>query len=507
MYISLNALKTIFYIMQYIDVGNAFPTRIQEFDGFDTTEINSDMWEETEEGSTTIEQAGGELVFANSGAGTKGCSYYESTTTYGKNWRITVDIKAATMTPVAGGMCTGYLCLYKDADNYVKIGPLKTSAIDTKCFMWVKTGAGIAEVAQSLIGDVNDGDFYNYTIAVLHNAVVIFCNDVMLTSFPFKELYNYSVVLAGETASAADVMSLCMNDFEAMNDVDLLTLKIGEYVKAIEGKVGTSITGDISGNITISDTTEQFLTFTQATYGQKFKVNLFADLEGQSIKYCAFSPAGGALEDLTAIANNLVSNSIKLCQLTGAVVNDAIYFEGETEFKRLDIYMEGGTSNTDNVYVWEYWNGSAWATLTVTDGTVYNSKVFGKSGSVTWSTTIKIPTGHTYYAVRARITTAGSSKPKATHVQISEVGEAGFDALATFLSSLTVSIYRKRGDGAYGSLPVEIGLPYTQCILYRSLGISDLPCWGDTKIGIKLSAAPTAEITIPYTGYVETVEE
>lgn len=490
-----------------IDVGAALPTRLQEFDGFDVTTMDGNKWDKTTEGSTTIAQSGGELVIANTGAGTKGCSYYESKQKYGKNWRITVDIKVASSTPVAGGMCAGYLCLYKDANNYIKVGPVHTTAIDTKCYMWAKTGAGIAEVAQALSGDAIDANYYNYTIAVLHDTVMIFCNDVLLTSFPFKELYNYTVILAGETLSATDAMSIEMNDFEAMHDVDILLMKIGEYVKAIEQKVGTSITGDISGNITISDTTEQFLTFDQATYGQKFKVNLFADLEGQSIKYCAFSPAGGALEDLTAIANNLVSNSIKLCQLTGPVVNDAIYFEGETEFKRLDIYMEGGTSNTDNVYAWEYWDGGAWAALTVTDGTLYNSKVFGKSGSVTWATTIKIPTGHTYYAVRARITTAGSSKPKATHVQISEVGEAGFDALAAFLSSLTVSIYRKRGDGNYGSLPVEIGLPYTQCILYRSLGISDLPCWGDTKIGIKLSATPTAEITIPYTGYVETVEE
>lgn len=148
----------------------------------------------------------------------------------------------------------------------------------------------------------------------------------------------------------------------------------------------------------------------------------------------------------------MVSNSIKLCQLTGAAASDAIYFAGTTKFKRLDIYMEGGTSNLNNVYVWEYWNGSAWATLTVTDGTIYNSKVFGKSGSVTWITDIGIPSGWTKYAVRARITTAGSSIPKATHVQISEVGQNGFDANAAFLSSLTVSIYRENEETGHMGL-------------------------------------------------------
>jgi hypothetical protein len=115
--------------------------------------------------------------------------------------------------------------------------------------------------------------------------------------------------------------------------------------------------------------------------------------------------------------------------------------------------------------------------------------------------------GDMYYYVRARITTAGSSLPKATHVQISRTGATGFDSNAAFLSNLMVNIYRKRGDGSYAVLPVDTAMPFTQCILTRNVDMSNMIAWQDIKIGFKLSANPTATITIPYTGYIETIEE
>jgi len=492
-----------------MDVSRNLPTGMEIFDGFDVAEMDEERWTKTEEGSTTITQEGGELVIENQGTGTKGAAYYESVNRYGKNWRITADIKLEQATPSAiNGAIAATLMLYKDEDNYIKIGPLKTNTIDCNCYMWVKTGESAPLITQPLIGDtVNANEFSNYTIMVLHDVVVIACNGIILTSFQFKKLYNYSVILSGETNSSTDVMLAKMNDFEALNKVDLVQMKLGEYIKEIYNNMGTStsITHDISGNIVLNSKTEVFLTFDKATYGKKFKVNLFGDLEGQRVFHCDFISGGGGSEDLTEAMNNLVSNSIKLCTSTGALINDSLFLHGTTPYKRLDVYMEGGTPNTDNTYEWLYWNGSAWVNLSVTDGTAYNGKSFGKSGSVTWNTDIHAE--GVGYPVRVRITSAGTSKPKATHIQISEQGQNGFDAKAAFLSSLTVSIYRKREDGTWGSLPTEIGLPYTQCILYKSIGISDLPCWSDTKIGFKLSETPTGQITIPYSGYVETVEE
>ena len=190
----------------------------------------------------------------------------------------------------------------------------------------------------------------------------------------------------------------------------------------------------------------------------------------------------------------------------GAAVGDIIYFGNLVNFKRLDIYMEGGTPNTNSVYEWEGYVGGSWVSLTETDGT-NNGKAFGKSGKVTWTETLQETTvnGITAYWVRARITTLGASAPKASHIQVTETGATGFDSLAEFMSSLVISIYRKRGDGNYAEVPADIAMPFTQCILYRNVEISDLPAWTDIKIGFKLSDTPTASISIPYTGYAEIV--
>ena len=71
----------------------------------------------------------------------------------------------------------------------------------------------------------------------------------------------------------------------------------------------------------------------------------------------------------------------------------------------------------------------------------------------------------------------------------------------------SIRVYRKRGDGTYAVLPADLALPFTQCILSRNVEISNLPAWTDIKIGFKLSTTPDLTVVIPYTGYVETIEE
>jgi len=69
------------------------------------------------------------------------------------------------------------------------------------------------------------------------------------------------------------------------------------------------------------------------------------------------------------------------------------------------------TPGAGGAYVWEYWNGTAWAPLTVTDGT----NGFTQDGTVSWTppadwaaTTVN---GHNTYWVRVRPTTAPTTNP------------------------------------------------------------------------------------------------
>ncbi len=58
---------------------------------------------------------------------------------------------------------------------------------------------------------------------------------------------------------------------------------------------------------------------------------------------------------------------------------DRTYFGHSSRFTSLTFSF--GTLGTSATYVWEYWNGSAWTTLSVTDGT----SSFTANGTVTWT--------------------------------------------------------------------------------------------------------------------------
>lgn len=496
-----------------IDVGNAKPTGIQEYDGFDVTDIDVHRWNSpVESGNTTVKQESGYLVFSNAG-GTGGSAYIETISNFGKNWRISVDL---ALTDTTGGAGAVSLCLYKDANCYIKMGPYKSALVNCNCYLQYKDGLD-EEVAVPLTGEsVNTTEVTTHTFIVIGDTVMIYYKGVLRTSIPMRNMYNYKILLMGSCTTGTTFEAVA-NDYETIHGVDTLLMTMGmlsrintEYLEDIiatlDGGIATDpVITDISGNISLSSTTEAFLELKKTTYGKKFKVCLFADLEGTNIDVCVISDGGATGVYQTEQANNLISNNVRLCTAAGAQVDDAVYFGCYDNFKTLDVYMEGGTSNTDNIYAWEYWNGSAWVALSVTDGTLYNGKVFGKSGRVTWTTTLVAYSG--IYYVRARITTAGSSLPKATHAQVSRTGATGFDSLAAFLSNLIVNIYRKRADGSYASLPVDTAMPFTQCILTRNVDMSNLIAWQDIRIGFKLSATPTATITIPYTGFIETIEE
>ncbi|MFA5766240.1 MAG: hypothetical protein WC929_08875, partial [Bacilli bacterium] len=298
------------------------------------------------------------------------------------------------------------LCLYKSADCYIKMGPYKSALVNSNCYLQYKNGTD-PEESTSLTGDVvNETEVTTHTFIVTNDTVIIYYNGVMRTSIPMRDLHNYKVLIMGACTTGTTFEAVA-NDYEAIHGADTLLMTIGmmsrmnmDYLAEnngyLEDIIATLASGiatdpiitDIAGNISLSSTTEAFLELTKAIYGKKFKVCLFADLEGANIDKCVLSEGGSGEVFQTEQANNLISNNVRLCTAAGAQMYDAIYFGSTTHFKTLDVYMEGGTSNTDNTYIWEYWNGAAWATLTVTDGTLYNSKVFGKSGRVTWTTTL-----------------------------------------------------------------------------------------------------------------------
>ncbi len=84
--------------------------------------------------------------------------------------------------------------------------------------------------------------------------------------------------------------------------------------------------------------------------------------------------------------------------------SDRTYFGHSSKFTRL--VFDVATASTTQAYVWDYWNGSAWTSLTVVDGT----SAFTVDGIVTWTSpsdwATKSVNSTTMYWVRARISGA-----------------------------------------------------------------------------------------------------
>lgn len=137
----------------------------------------------------------------------------------------------------------------------------------------------------------------------------------------------------------------------------------------------------------------------------------------------AFLDDGGVFTDDTTDANSAAANDVPLMPAVEAI-NDAFYFGGSLRggivpnlFQEIKINI--GTAGVGNTIAWEYYNGSAWASLTVTDGT--NGFTTLGTNTVTFTpptdwATVAVNAVTTYW-VRARVTAAAfTTIPLATQI-------------------------------------------------------------------------------------------
>lgn len=75
---------------------------------------------------------------------------------------------------------------------------------------------------------------------------------------------------------------------------------------------------------------------------------------------------GGSFTDYTTAFNNSTANDVHLMPVVEEV-DDAFYYGYSYKSRGLNLNI--GTAGIGNTIVWEYWNGSAWSSLSVTDAT------------------------------------------------------------------------------------------------------------------------------------------
>ena len=80
-----------------------------------------------------------------------------------------------------------------------------------------------------------------------------------------------------------------------------------------------------------------------------------------------FQYANSIYTDYTTECNDATPNNFPLLSATEAI-DDAVYFGSLNKFNGLNLNI--GTAGVGGTIVWEYWNGSVWSSLSVTDLTV-----------------------------------------------------------------------------------------------------------------------------------------
>lgn len=83
--------------------------------------------------------------------------------------------------------------------------------------------------------------------------------------------------------------------------------------------------------------------------------------------------------------NPAVASSISLSSLATLGNGGAVMLGSVVPWRGIKVVMSGSVNAVASVMLGEFWNGTAWATLSVTDGTAAAGATFGQSGDVTWT--------------------------------------------------------------------------------------------------------------------------
>jgi len=87
------------------------------------------------------------------------------------------------------------------------------------------------------------------------------------------------------------------------------------------------------------------------------------------ITSCFFNNGTSGFVDETTDANNATINDVQLPPVQTSDPGDAIYFGSTNKFSLVQVKYSTAGSYSGGTSDWEYWNGSAWSSLTITDPT------------------------------------------------------------------------------------------------------------------------------------------
>jgi len=494
------------------------PNGVTYFDGFNDSSINADFWQQTTVGAVTIAEASGILSINHEIAGALGSAFIQSIRKFG--WQTAISAGITLVTGSAGGdgdHAEASIMLYKDATHYIRFGPYRDTSEAKNNLACIRYNMGAGALAEYK-GAVTDATLHKYAIIILGDHVVFILDENIVYDMETALFVDYYIRLESAAPAAGDHIHANFTNFACTKSANLLldlvapgsAASLAADIAILDGKIDIidtlldtmDIKNTFSGNVTLTDTTTTELTFDAATHGAEFELVLAAALLRGTVPKAVMND-GGAYTDYTTECNNVITRDIKLLPSVPAN-GDAFIVSSHEKFCYIDVYMEGGIANTDNVIALKYWDGDTWEAIPgVVDGT-FDTQSLGKSGRVSFSPPVDWAEvaidGYTGYPVEFVVTAFGVDVPYATHIQLGLDSSSGFDQVAQEFTDLTVYIKRNFPTIGYQTNPGD-SLTYVQSIGHKDVDINGFRCYGDTKVGFQLSATPDKNVVIPYFGF------
>lgn len=167
-----------------------------------------------------------------------------------------------------------------------------------------------------------------------------------------------------------------------------------------------------------------------------------------------FRDDGGSFTDLTSAATNATDADV--AYRVSEVINDAIYIGYSTKFGGLSIDRAGCTNGVGGVISWQYWNGTAWASLpNLRDGTSNFTATLADRHAVGWTvpnnwatTTVN---SQSKYWVRARIATVFSTNPTISQIFVITKKANEYDATAAVADTGVIPFHSSLGSTPPGT--------------------------------------------------------
>lgn len=197
----------------------------------------------------------------------------------------------------------------------------------------------------------------------------------------------------------------------------------GTSVQVIANETaGTITTGDVLA-FGLADSSSEFSFSLNYEGAFGAGLDVIVRCRNQGFPNAAIADDGGVFTDQTTNNNSAVTNDITLVPAS-PVTGDAYYWGHSEKFNNLKLDISTAASSGFATLVWEYWNGSSWASLpNLVDGT-NNYENFGIN-TVSWTdpsgwATTSVNSQGPYYYIRARQNgpTLGSTQPLGRKVKL-----------------------------------------------------------------------------------------